>query len=78
MNRFEALSAFQAADDAWEAELVAAFGKDAAGDLRFTRLGRGDEGSALRRTYDARTAAHDAWLAANNCGPARPAEGAVA
>jgi len=62
-------AAFQAADDAWQVELERLFGRNA-GDLRYTSHGRGEKGSDLRSLFDARSAAHNAWLAANNCGPA--------
>jgi hypothetical protein len=51
---------FQRADDAWMAELVRIWGKDA-GDVRYTSHARGDAGSTLRALYDARNAASDAW-----------------
>ncbi len=50
----------QATDDAWQVELVRYFGKNA-GDFRYTKHGRGEEGSTLRKAYDARTAAQEAW-----------------
>lgn len=55
-----AAAAFQAADDAWQAELDATFGK-AAGDARHEPRGKGDEGTTLRAAYDAREAARIAW-----------------
>lgn len=54
------LQPFQAADDAWSAELRRAFGRNA-GQARYERRGRGDDGTALRRTHDAREAARAAW-----------------
>jgi hypothetical protein len=40
------------ADDAWQSELVRVFGKSA-GDKRYTKEGKGEEGSELRRLHDA-------------------------
>jgi hypothetical protein len=54
--------AAQATDDAWQEALQAAFGKRA-GDVRYTKAGQGEPGSELRRLYDARTAAQEAWHA---------------
>ena len=69
-TKTEALAAFQAADDAWMAKLVALCGEDAQ-DLRYASIARGESGSPLRTAFDARSAAHDAWLVSQNCGPAR-------
>jgi hypothetical protein len=66
----EAAEAFNTADLVWHNALVEIFGKDA-GDMRYTSHGRGAEGTALRAAFDARCAAHDAWLASRNMGPAR-------
>jgi hypothetical protein len=41
-----------AADKAWSTELVRVFGKQA-GDKRYTKEGKGAEGSELRRLHDA-------------------------
>lgn len=49
-----------AADEAWSAELHRLFGSDA-GDVRYTRRGKGDPGSRLRELYDAFDKARDAW-----------------
>ena len=54
------LPAFQAADDAWSAELKRVFGKQA-GDARYVARGKGEEGSELRRLHDAREAARLTW-----------------
>jgi hypothetical protein len=54
------LKPFQAADDAWGAELARVFGK-ASGDARYGLGGRGAEGTELRRLHDAREAARSAW-----------------
>jgi hypothetical protein len=40
-----------AADKAWSAELTRLFGKQA-GDKRFTKEGKGEEGSELRRLHN--------------------------
>ena len=45
------------ADNAWGAELIRAFGKDANRVQRYTVEGRGDTGSKLRKLHDAKTAA---------------------
>ncbi len=55
------LPAFQAADDAWSAELKKTFGKDA-GQARYEPRGKGADGSALRRLHEAREAARVAWF----------------
>lgn len=54
------LKPFQAADDAWSAELSRVFGKDA-GTARYQPRGKGEPGSELRRLHDARDAARVAW-----------------
>lgn len=59
-----ALPAFQAADDAWDAELRRLF-KDAACMARYQERGRGPEGSELRRLYDAKHAARARWHASS-------------
>jgi hypothetical protein len=56
------LKSFQDADDAWGAMLRRVFGKRSA-EARYTSLGKGEEGSELRRLYEARTAAQSAWHA---------------
>ena len=45
---------FQAADDAWSAELRRLFGKQA-GDVRYTARGKGEVGSVLLKTPDIAT-----------------------
>jgi len=50
---------FQAADEAWSRLLQAQFGK-AAGDVRYTKRGEGEPGSALRQAHDAFHAARKA------------------
>jgi hypothetical protein len=57
------LAAFQAADDAWQAELSRVWGKNA-GDIRYTPYARGDAGTELRRLYEARMTASNAWCRA--------------
>jgi hypothetical protein len=54
------LKAFQDADDAWALELQRVFGKHA-GDARYQLLGKGAEGSELRRLHDARLNAQTIW-----------------
>ena len=54
------LAAFQAADDAWQAELSRIWGENA-GDIRYTHHARGEAGTELRRLYEARMSASDAW-----------------
>jgi len=54
------LPTFQAADDAWGAELRRVFGKDAC-NARYLPRGKGAEGSDLRRLHNAREAARLAW-----------------
>lgn len=49
-----------AADDHWSKLLKKQFGK-AAGDVRYTKEGRGEEGSELRAAYEARTKASCRW-----------------
>ncbi len=73
MTKIEAATAFEAADSAWTAAVVALCGKDA-GTLRYTYVARGEPGSELRALFDARAAAHNVWLEACNCGPAFPTE----
>lgn len=59
-----AYAAFASADDAWQAELVNAFGKRAS-DARYMPEGKGHQGSTLRAAYDAFCAARELWLLAN-------------
>ena len=47
-------------DNEWSAELCKAFGKRA-GDVRYAPEGQGEPGTALRRAYEARRAAQEAW-----------------
>jgi hypothetical protein len=51
-----------AADDAWQAELVRQFGKQA-GNKRYTKEGKGEPGSELRRLHDTFRECNDAWHA---------------
>jgi len=55
------LKPYQDADDAWSAELKRVFGKDA-GQARYEPRGQGEDGSALRMAYEARTAARVVWF----------------
>ena len=54
------LSEARRADDAWQAELVRLFGKQA-GDKRYAAEGKGAEGSELRRLYEAKRETNDAY-----------------
>lgn len=58
-----ASNALQLADDEWQRQLEAAFGRHA-GDARYDDRGRGEPGTPLRRAYDEREAARLAWEAA--------------
>jgi hypothetical protein len=49
-----------ATDKAWQAELERVFGKRA-GDMRYTKEGKGTEGGTLRAVYNARRMAQEAW-----------------
>lgn len=59
-SKFPITKAFQAADEAWSAELVRCFGKHA-GDKRYLPEGKGAPGSVLRLTHDARDALRQAF-----------------
>lgn len=59
----EAFRELSQADDAWSAELTRQFGK-AAGDVRYTAQGMGDEGSPLRALHDHRQVCLGYWEAA--------------
>ena len=52
---------FLRADDAWERELVLAFGKQEAGAARYQPRGQGALGTPLRAAYAARILAQAAW-----------------
>lgn len=54
--------AMMEADTVWGEVLCKTFGKRA-GDVRYTRLGRGNPGTDLNRAYRWRTAAFDEWMA---------------
>ncbi len=54
---------FQRADNAWSAELGRLFGKRA-GDVRYTKQGKGEPGSVLRATHDEFCRTRDAWYKA--------------
>lgn len=60
-----AYNAFAAADDAWSAELVRAFGKRAS-EARYTAEGKGEPGTPLRAASDAFHEARKAWHRANH------------
>ena len=51
-KRDDLYHAWLAADDAWSAELQRVFGKFAS-DYRYTKAGKGEAGSTLRRLHDA-------------------------
>lgn len=52
------------ADAAWIAELASVFGSERIDEMAAQGAGRGEEGSRLRRLYDARESALAAWRAA--------------
>jgi hypothetical protein len=56
------LGRFEQADNAWQDELEARFGRRAR-DARYTAEGRGAEGTKLRRLYELRTIAMQSWHA---------------
>jgi hypothetical protein len=60
---FTKACAFQEADDAWHAALVAKYG-DNAGSMRYLVQGQGEENSAIRKAYVARLDAMRAYEAA--------------
>jgi len=62
-DRMNAAAALQLADDEWQRQLEATFGR-AAGDARYDERGRGEPGTPLRRAYDDREVARLAWEAA--------------
>lgn len=62
MTRAEAYTAFNAADDAWQAELEDAFPD--AHEARYLPRGHGKPGTPLRAAYEARQAARIAWESA--------------
>jgi DNA-binding FadR family transcriptional regulator len=69
MTQAQATAAFYSADADWWIALVQHCGNErTARDLRYCSLSRGEPGSALRAAYDARTAAHEAWMEAANLG----------
>jgi hypothetical protein len=67
---YEAVLAFKAADDAWTRLLVERFGTRAS-EARVELWGRGDRGTPLRATYEARVAAYNEWQAAKAKAEAR-------
>lgn len=64
-SREDLYRAAMAADDAWSDELQRLFGKRA-GDARYTREGKGEPGTDLRRLHDAKLAADAAMRAAGS------------
>lgn len=61
-DHLNAAAALQLADDEWQRQLEATFGRHA-GDARYDERGRGEPGTPLRRAYDDREAARLAWEA---------------
>jgi len=64
LSALAAAAAFQKADDDWQREIVVELGESRAAEARYRPSGRGQEGTALRRAYEAREAAREAWEAA--------------
>lgn len=62
MTNFTTYYAALEADKAWSAELSRLFGKRA-GDVRYTKQGEGEAGSALNTLYLNFRAKNDIWLA---------------
>lgn len=54
-------NAWVAADKAWLKAIEEAYPDQRAGDLRYTAIGEGKPGTALRAAYDAFHAAGKAW-----------------
>ncbi len=61
-DRLNAALALELADNEWQRQLEATFGR-AAGDARYDERERGEAGTPLRRAYDDREAARRAWEA---------------
>ena len=59
-NRAQAYSIFAKADDDWQAEIDATFGRTAC-DKRYLPEGKGTPGTPLRAAHDAREAARVQW-----------------
>jgi hypothetical protein len=55
-----ASDALQLADDEWQRQLEATFGRHA-GDARYDKRGQGEPATPLRRAYENREAARRAW-----------------
>jgi hypothetical protein len=64
MDKTTLYRAALAADEALSAELTRMYGKRA-GDVRYTKAGKGEPGSALRGLSDAKLAADAAWRGAS-------------
>lgn len=60
MTLHEAYYAACGADAAWHGELVRIYGKRA-GDVRYTKAGRGKSGTLLRDLFTAWSASRDSW-----------------
>ena len=61
MNKLRLLQEQNAADEAWMAEVVAVFGRDA-GLARFQERANGEPGTRLRELYNRFVAAREAYL----------------
>jgi hypothetical protein len=57
---------FLDADTEWSKELLRQFGRGA-GDARYEKRGKGDQGSTLRKLHDAREDARHEWEARTGC-----------
>ncbi|MBY3038918.1 hypothetical protein [Rhizobium laguerreae] len=66
IDKAQANANFQAADQAWNAQLIYVFGKKSAPYMRYNTAGRGMPHSNLRKAYDVREAARKTW--ADACG----------
>jgi hypothetical protein len=62
-NANDAWNAWIAADNAWHAEIEKAYPRQHAGDIRYTALGKGKPGTALRAAHDLFISTGDAWRA---------------
>jgi hypothetical protein len=60
MNKLRLLQAQNAADEAWMAEVVVVFGRDA-GLARFQERANGEPGTRLRELYNRFVAAREAY-----------------
>lgn len=67
-----------ATDAAWMRAIREAFPNKRAGDVRYTIVGKGEPGTALRAAFDAHAAANEAWRAAITAERNAKAAGGVA